>query len=114
MRDKLLPFDRRMEMLFMLVNRYRITRRELAEVFSVSDDTIDRDLIILTRYVPISITRGCAGGVEILNNYTGIIHKHLSQDEIDLLKKYQNNATEADKLILKRIIYKFSAPEARI
>ena len=76
MRDKLLPFDRRMEMLFMLINRRRITRRELAEVFSVSDDTIDRDLIILTRYLPINILRDCAGGVEILNTYTEIIHKY--------------------------------------
>ena len=53
MQDKLLPFDRRMEMLFMLINRCKMTRRELAEVFSLSDDTIDRDLIILTRYLSI-------------------------------------------------------------
>ena len=110
MRDKLLPFDRRMEMLFMLINRRRITRRELAEVFSVSDDTIDRDLIILTRYLPINILRGCAGGVEILNTYTEIVHKYLSQDEADLLIRYQRKASEKDKLILMRIIYKFAKP----
>ncbi|MDY3030403.1 MAG: hypothetical protein SOS24_01425 [Clostridia bacterium] len=42
MTDGLLPFDRRMEIMYMLSAKRRITRRELALEFSVSDDVIDR------------------------------------------------------------------------
>ena len=87
-----------------------MTRRELAEEFHVSDDAIDRDLLILTRYAPLNITRGRNGGVEILNDYTGIIRPYLTNDELRLLQNYQQNASDKDKNILKKIIYKFSIP----
>ena len=53
MASELLPFDRRMIIMSILLHHKKITRRSLAKELSVSYATIGRDLNELSRYIPI-------------------------------------------------------------
>ena len=110
MKNDLLPFDRRMEMLFLLVRDRKKTRRELAEKFSVSDDAVDRDIVVLSRYVPITIKRGRNGGIYLSEDYNGI-KTYLNDEEETLIREYMNNEKGERKRILDRIIHKFAMPQ---
>ena len=98
MTDGLLPFDRRMEIMYMLSAKRRITRRELALEFSVSDDVIDRDLVILNRYLPLE------------EEYKGT-RIYLNRDEEVVLNKCFKYLNGQDKRTLKSILHKFATPK---
>ena len=51
-------FERRMQILSILMNHKQISRLELARRFSVSDDSICRDITALSRFAPISSKMG--------------------------------------------------------
>lgn len=103
-------FDRRMEILLML-NQYKsITRARLAEEFSVSDDTIGRDLIALSRYAPICSRLGRYGCIYLLRDYRSE-KMYLASDEIVLLKKLISIVADRDRKILSRILHKFAMPQ---
>ena len=110
MTDGLLPFDRRMEIMYMLSAKRRITRRELALEFSVSDDVIDRDLVILNRYLPLEIIRGRYGGVKLSEEYKGT-RIYLNRNEEVVLNKCFKYLNGQDKQTLKSIIHKFVMPK---
>ena len=102
-------FDRRMEILFMLRRYKSITRTRLASEFSVSDDTIGRDLIALSRYAPICSKLGRYGCIYILEEY-GSIKQYLSEDETMVLESLIPVVSDSNRRVLKRIIHKFSIP----
>ncbi len=110
MTNNLLPFDRRMEIMFMLVSRRKLTRQELAEEFSVSDDVIDRDIVVLNKYIPLDITRGRYGGITLSKKYN-TIKVYMNSDEEKLLKEYLQYANDTEKRLIKSILHKFSMPK---
>ncbi len=110
MNGKLTVFERRIEMLFMLNSRRKMTVVEFASEFSVSEDTISRDIVFLSRYAPIYTKSGIGGGVFILDGYNGI-PKYLSNEEKSLLERLAIASDDKDKKIIGRIIYKFSMPK---
>lgn len=63
MASELLPFDRRMIIMSMLMHNKKITRRSLAKELSVFYATIGRDLTELSRYIPIYTRMGRYGGI---------------------------------------------------
>jgi len=87
-----------------------MTVTEFAAEFSVSEDTISRDIVFLSRYAPIYTKSGIGGGVFILDGYNGI-PKYLSDEEKDLLDKLVVTLDDKDTKIIQRIIYKFSMPK---
>lgn len=100
-------FDRRMEILLMLRHCKSITRVQLASEFSVSDDTIGRDLIALSRYVPICSKLGRYGHIYLLDKpYRH--NTYLSDNEITVLKKMMDISSEEDRRVLRDIIHKFA------
>ncbi len=109
MASELLPFDRRMIIMSMLLHHKKITRRSLAKELSVSYATIGRDLNELSRYIPIYTRMGRYGGIYLSEEYNEP-KLYLSSDEemflVDLLK----TADEREQLIISSILNKFSMP----
>ena len=103
-------FDRRMEILLMLRHCESITRVQLASEFSVSDDTIGRDLIALSRYVPICSKLGRYGHIYLLDKHYKY-NTYLSDNEITVLKKMIDISSAEDKSVLRGIIHKFAMPK---
>ena len=113
MKDKLLPFDRRMEILFMIISKRKVTRRELSMEFGVSDDVIDRDIVVLSRYIPLDIKRGRYGGIVLMDEYSSI-KVYLNKDEENVLIDCMKYVDEKNKCHLKSILHKFSMPHEDI
>ncbi len=103
-------FERRMEMLYIILNNQMITCRELARRFSVSDETISRELTALSRFAPICIKQGRYGGVYILDGY-----KHnkvyLTRDEEDVIEELIEMLSGHKKHCLQMVLYKFAMPK---
>ena len=110
MASELLPFDRRMISMSILLHHKKITRRSLAKELSVSYATIGRDLNELSRYIPIYTRMGRYGGIYLSDEYNEP-KLYLSSDEdtflIDLLK----TADDREQLIINSILNKFSMPK---
>ena len=98
MASELLPFDRRMIIMSILLHHKKITRRSLAKELSVSYATIGRDLNELSRYIPIYTRMGRYGGIYLSDEETFLI---------DLLK----TADDREQLIINSILNKFSMPK---
>ena len=111
MRAELSTFDRRMEMLSILMNHKLISRLELARRFSVSDVTIGEDIIALSRFAPIASKMGRYGGVYIIDEYKRE-KVYLSADEEILIEKLMQNLSGKDKQLLQMVLYKFAMPKA--
>lgn len=104
-------FDRRMQILKKLICYNAVKRTELALEFDVSDDTIGRDLRYLERYVPIASKLGRYGYIYIVRNNINKYQSYLSEDELSLLERLEQEAIGQDKGILQRIIQKFVLPD---
>lgn len=111
MKKNLTTFERRIEMLFLLISCRKTTITELMSYFDVSRDSIFRDLSFLSRYAPIYTKPGMFGGVFLMEGYKKNILLPLSDDEKLLLEKLSNNLTEMDLYLMKNIINKYSKPE---
>lgn len=73
--------NRLFEIIYMLIQKKKVTAKELANKFEVSTRTIYRDIEILSRAnIPIYASKGKDGGIGILDEY--ILNKSiLSEDE---------------------------------
>ena len=69
MKSEFSTFERRMEILSILINQRLISCPELARRFSVSDDTITGVISVLSGFAPIGSKIGRYGGVYIINEY---------------------------------------------
>ena len=108
---KLNCFDRRIEV-FLYLSRHRsASAGKLAQEFSVCRKTISRDIMILSKYVPIYTQLGRYGGVFIMDDYRNELFLHLSKEEEELLKTILNERTdEKEKFLLKSIINHYAMP----
>ena len=107
MKDKLSVFDRRTEILSRHFWSKSVTMRELATEFDVSEDTISRDIVYLSRYATIETQRGVGGGVFIREQHKNLYTK-LSGREINLLQRLYEMTENEDKEIMKSIFRKIA------
>ena len=112
MKKNLTTFERRIEMLFLLISCRKTTMTELMSYFDVSRDSIVRDLSFLSRYAPIYTKPGMFGGVFIMGEYKKNVILPLSEDEKTLLEKLSNNLTGTELYHMKNILNKYSMPES--
>ncbi|MDL2276915.1 YafY family transcriptional regulator [Breznakia sp. OttesenSCG-928-G09] len=81
-----MKIDRLISIIFILLDRKKISARELAAIFEVSTRTIYRDIDTLTMAgVPIITTVGSEGGISILEDYKVQKHYFSSLDLSTLL-----------------------------
>ena len=111
MKNELSTFERRMEIVSILKNMPKISRRELARRFSVSNMSITRDIIALSKYVPIASTYGKNGGIYIVNEYDPK-RVYLSKEQTEFLKKLCCSLKGKEKETMQAIIYKFALPQS--
>lgn len=111
MKDSRTTFERRIEMLFLLVQRKQMTLVELAETFSVHRNTAYKDVVFLSRYAPIYTKNGIGGGVFMMNDYHNEMFVYLTADEEKVLNNLMENLDAAQKAIVRNIINKFSMPK---
>lgn len=69
MAERMCVAERRSRILDILVVKKQTTRSFLSEEFNVSLDTISRDIVYLSRRVPIYTKQGNNGGIFILPEY---------------------------------------------
>ena len=111
MNSEFSTFERRMEILYILMNQRIISCPELARRFNVCTDTIINDISDLSRFAPISSKLGRYGGVYIIDEYKRG-RAYLSRDEEDLIEKLAQNLSGREQELLKMILYKFALPKA--
>ncbi len=102
--------DRLLSIVIMLLNRKRVTAKELAAHFEVSIRTIQRDVESINMAgIPIASYKGQYGGYELLENYR--IDKHfLSNSEHNLLLTALEGISKAyESKDLKNIIEKLTS-----
>ena len=72
--------NRLFEIIYILMQKKKITAKELADRFEVSTRTIYRDIEILSRAnIPIYATKGKDGGIELLDEY--VLNKTILYEE---------------------------------
>ncbi len=114
MKSKMSCFERRIETLFMLIQRRRITVSELSEMFSVCKNTAYNDISFLSRYAPIYTKNGINGGVFIMDGYRNELFLYLSDDEERCLQEIMIDISDEKKVIVCNILNKFSMPKVGV
>lgn len=107
-------FERRLEMLFLILNIKETTVPTLASYFDVSRATAYRDVLALSRYAPIYTKNGMYGGVFLLKGYQNDLKLPLSRDEENLLVKFAENSDKNDARLLRNILHKYSMPTPEV
>ncbi len=105
-------FERRMEILYILMNQKLISRLELARRFSVSDVTIGEDIIALSRYAPIASKMGRHGGIYIIDEYKRE-KVYFSREEEQLVEKLVPTLSGREQQLMKMMLYKFTLPKVK-
>lgn len=103
-------FDRRMEIISVLISHRQVSRPELARMFSVSLSAIYRDINAISRYAPISSNRGRYGGIFIPNDLKNR-RMYLTREEEQLLRNLSDKLSGKDKLLLQCVLHKFAMPQ---
>lgn len=109
--EKLSMFERRMEILYILMNRRLISCVELARRFNVCKDTIRRDISELSRVAPIASKIGRHGGVYIIDE-SKREKVYLTREEEHVIEKLMSVVEGKDKELLQIVLYKFAPPKA--
>ena len=107
-------FERRIEMLFLILNIRETTVPALADYYSISKATAYRDIVFLSRYAPIYTRNGMYGGVFLLKGYKSDLKLHLSTDEKELLERLAKTSTSADARLLRNILHKYAMPQTEV
>ena len=105
--------ERRMCILYMLLEKRKDSLQRLSVEFQVSRWTIMRDIQELSRSHPISTKPGVGGGVEIMDGYR-LGMKYLTSEQSVLLEKLSENLTGEELLIMQSILKTFSKPTKQI
>ena len=108
--EKFSMFERRMEILYILMNQKIVSCLELARRFSVSSNTIGSDITELSRIAPIASKMGRYGGVYIIDEYKRE-KVYLTRDEESVIEKIIPTLKGKDKELLHMVLYKFALPE---
>jgi len=112
--------ERRHEMMKILCRRRYETIRNLASEFGVSMRTIQRDIEVLSRTMPIFTRFGkYGGGVYVVENYS-IDRMYMTDAELDVLQKLYIAADENaslltvdEKSLLGLLISQYSKPKRK-
>lgn len=65
-----MQINRLFEMIYLLLDRRRMTAKELAERFEVSERTVYRDVEVLSAAgIPVYATKGRGGGIQLLDDF---------------------------------------------
>ena len=110
MTGKLSTFERRIEILFLIISSEKVTLSELSKRYSVHKNTVYNDITFLCRYAPIRTKSGVNGGIDYHNR----VFRYLSYDEERVLTEIMNTLDQPEKNIVSNIINKFSMPQAAI
>lgn len=105
-----MKIDRLLAMTIILLNRERVSAKELAERFEVSTKTIYRDMETLNRSgIPIVAHQGTSGGFEIMERYT-IARQYLTLHEISsIIAAVKGMNTALDDSSLDTLLEKVKA-----
>lgn len=107
MQDKLLAIERKFEILKLLTAKKTITRGELAVAFNVSAATISRDIIDLSKYIPLYTKQGNKGGIYIVPEYRSY-KNYLSDKQEKCLLELIKVANRQQKVVLYEILAEFA------
>lgn len=101
-----MQINRLLEMVYILFEKKKVTARELADYFEVSQRTIYRDVEALgAAGIPVYAEKGKGGGIRLLDNY--VIKKSLlsEKEQVNLLASLQGmnvlNGPEVDPVLRK-------------
>ena len=101
-----MQINRLLETVYLLIEKKKITARELSDYFEVSQRTIYRDVEALSAAgIPVYAEKGKGGGIRLLDNY--VIKKSLlsEQEQVNLLASLQGmqalNGPELDPVLRK-------------
>ena len=114
MADKLSTFERRIEILFLLINSEKVTLSELSKRYSVHKNTVYNDIAFLGRYAPIQTKSGVNGGIFLMEDNYNRVFRYLSYDEERVLTEIIDTLDQPEKNIVSNIINKFSMPKTAI
>ena len=101
------PWERRQKILEILCLRRHETIGNLAHEFNVSQETIRRDITVLTCSYPVETVRGGHGGVRVAD-WFHLDRRTLNADEITFLRRLEGQLGGTDREMLNRIITTFS------
>ena len=104
--------ERRMNILYALLERRRDTVGNLANEFNVSVSTIMRDIQELSCTHPIITRQGGGGGVEVMDGYH-LGMRYLSIEQSALLEKLSVNLSGDELLTMQSILKTFKNPRIR-
>jgi len=95
-----MQINRLLEIVYILFEKKRVTAKELAEHFEVSQRTIYRDLDVLSAAgIPVYASKGKGGGIRLLDNF--VIRKSMfnEKEQLEILSSLQGmNALQALEL----------------
>lgn len=104
-----MQMNRLFEIIYILLDKKRITARELSEHFEVSQRTIYRDIEILSAAgIPIYTNKGKGGGISLLDNF--VLNKSIlsEQEQNEILISLQTlNAVQFNDV--EPVLHKLSA-----
>lgn len=104
-----MKINRVFEILYILLNREKISSKELAEKFEVSVRTIYRDIEIISGAgIPICMTQGRNGGISLLENFTLDKQVLTESEKKDMLMAIQS-LNSFNKESVKSIFSKLSS-----
>ena len=110
MRSDLSTFARRMEIRSMIIQKQNISQLELSRLFSVSEQTISRDIIALSDYLPFRCNMGRRGGFSLVENYKPD-KVYLTREEETVIRELAGQTHGRKKFVLKAILHKFAMPQ---
>lgn len=102
-------FNRRLELLRILISRRKDKIENLATEFGVSYNTIRADIYELSLEFPIDTIQGYEGGVKVLDSFHPNKNRLTEEQEKVLKKLIVMLADEADKKILLEILQEFGS-----
>ena len=101
--------ERRMEILYVLLERRHVKICELQELYPVSRSTLKRDIRDLSLSFPIRSEDGRYGGIFILEGFK-LGMKYLTDEQCKLLEKLSETLSGEDAALLKEILKIFRKP----
>ena len=114
MTGKLSTFERRIEILLLLMKSEKVTLSELSKEYSVHKNTVYNDIAFLGRYAPIQTKSGVNGGIYLGDNYHNRVFRYLSYEEERVLTKIMETLETPERNIERNVINKFSMPKTAI
>lgn len=102
-----MKINRVFEILYILLNREKISSKELAEKFEVSVRTIYRDIEIISGAgIPICMTQGRNGGISLLQNFTlnkQVLTENEKKDMLIAIQSLNSFNKESAKSIFSKL-----------